>query len=109
MLVSSATQNEDSVVQNVNSSIKTLARIVYHCSNTMNSLASMELAGDLGRKVKDVAISYKTTVTAARVAAGKPLSDPQMKSLMRQATGLAAILSTLMKALKNLGISNTSR
>ena len=102
LLVSSATQNLDKVVQNVNSSIKTLAKIIYYCSRSMISLASVSRASDLGSKVREVALAYKCTVEAAQMAAGKPLSDPHMKSLMKQATGLAAILSVLMKALKSL-------
>ena len=102
LLVSSATQNLEMLIENVNSSIHTLAKIVLNCQGTMKSMTSLPAAQNLGSKVKDVAVAYKTTVNAAHVAAGKPLSDPQMKLLMRQATTLASILSTLMKTLKLL-------
>ncbi len=102
LLVSSATQNLEKLIENVNSSIHTLAKIVQHCQGTMRCMTSLPAAQNLGCKVKDVAIAYKTTVNAAHVAAGRPLSDPQMKMLMRQATTLASILSTLMKTLKML-------
>ena len=102
LLVSSATQNLEMLIENVNSSIHTLAKIVLNCQGTMKSMTSLPAAQNLGSKVKDVATAYKTTVNAAHVAAGKPLSDPQMKLLMRQATTLASILSTLMKTLKLL-------
>ena len=75
MLVSSATQSHDQVVQRVDTSMHTLARIVHHCIDTMTCLPSLESAQELGTRVKDVAISYKTTVNTAGAAAGKPLGD----------------------------------
>ena len=105
MLVSSATQSHDQVVQRVDTSMHTLARIVHHCIDTMTCLPSLESAQELDTRVKDVAISYKTTVNTAGAAAGKPLGDPNMKLLMKQATGLASILSVLMKTLKTLEYS----
>ena len=102
MLVSSATQSHDQVVQRVDTSMHTLGRIVHHSIDTMSCLPSLTPAQELGTRVKDVAISYKTTVNTAGAAAGKPLSDPNMKLLMKQATGLASILSVLMKTLKTL-------
>lgn len=105
LLVSSATQSMDKLVINLNQSVHTLAKITQQCTNTMICIAAIPQAVTLGSRVKDVAIAYKTTVTAAQQAAGKPLSDPNMKMLMRQATSLAAILSALMKTLKMLDVS----
>ncbi len=102
LLVSSATQSTEKLIQNVNASIHTLAKIVLHSENVMLSMSSIPQAHLLGARVKDVANAYKDTVTAAQSAAGRPLSDPQMKNLMKQATLLASILSALMKVLKAL-------
>ena len=102
LLVSSATQSTERLVENVNQSIHTLAKIVKHSQLTMLTMIRVPQAHNLGSKVKEVAEAYKMTVTAAYVAAGRPLSDPYMKTLMRQATTLASILSSLMKTLKIL-------
>jgi len=100
LLVSSATHSKEKLIQNVNSSMHTLVNIVRCCQVTMATMNSEVQARALGLKVKDVANAYKTTVDAAHNAAGMPLSDPNMKMLMRQATSLAAILSIYMKSLK---------
>ena len=105
LLVSSATQSTDKLVGNVNQSLHTLAKITQQCTRTMLCIPAPPQAVTLGSRVKDVAMAYKTTVNAAHHAAGKPLSDPNMKLLMRQATSLAAILSALMKTLKMLEAS----
>ena len=102
LLVSSATQSRDKLVYNVNNSMHTLARIVQYAQATMRRMASITQAQSMGLRVKDVACAYRTTVNAANVAAGRPLDDPHMKLLMRQATSLASILSTLMKSLKSI-------
>ena len=102
LLVSSATHSRDKLVQNVNNSMHTLAKIISYCHITMEVMTSTQQAVTLGMKVKGVANAYKETVNAASAAAGKPLSDPNMKHLMKQATTLASILSVLMKTLKTL-------
>ena len=102
LLVSSATQNTEKLIQNVNTSMHTLARISDQCQATIYTMTSDLHLHQLVSKVKDVANAYKVTVNAAQAAAGKPLSDPNMKVLMRQATNLASILSSLMRLLKSL-------
>ena len=102
LLVSSATQSLDNLICNINNSMHTLSRIVHHCQSTMRAMTSTSQAQMLGGKVKDVAEAYKATITAAHAAAGRALTDPNMKILMRQATTLASILSMLMKTLKVL-------
>ena len=102
LLVSSATQSRDKLIHNVNNSMHTLARIIQYAHATMRRMASITQAQSMGLRVKDVACAYRTTVNAANVAAGRPLDDPHMKLLMRQATSLASLLSTLMKSLKSI-------
>ena len=99
LLVSSATQSREKLVANINTSMHTLAKIVRQMHTVMTVMSGTAAAG-LGMKVKDVAMSYRSTVNAAYNAAGKPLSDPSMKQLMRQATALASKLSALMRTLK---------
>jgi len=102
LLVSSATHSREKLVQNVNNSMHTLAKIITYCQITMEVMSSPQQAVTLGMKIKDVCNAYTETVNAAGAAAGKPLSDPNMKHLMKQATTLASILSVLMKTLKAL-------
>ena len=102
LLVSSATHSREKLVQNVNSSMHTLGKIVKQCKVTMVTMRSSSQSNNLASKVKNVTLSYRTTLNAARDAAGKPLSDPNMKLLMKQATSLAAILSSLMKTVKSM-------
>ena len=99
LLVSSATQSREKLVANINTSMHTLAKIVRQM-HTVMTLTSGTSAAGLGMKVKEVAMSYRATVNAAHNAAGRPLSDPCMKQLMRQATSLASKLSALMRTLK---------
>ena len=101
LLVSSATQSREKLVGNINTSMHTLAKIVRQMHAVM-TVTSGTAAASLGMKVKDVAMSYRSTVNAAHNAAGKPLSDPSMKQLMRQATALASKLSALMRTLKTI-------
>ena len=99
LLVSSATQSREKLIANINTSMHTLAKIVRQMHAVM-TLTSGTSAASLGMKVKEVAMSYRATVNAAHNAAGRPLSDPCMKQLMRQATSLASKLSALMRTLK---------
>ena len=101
LLVSSATQSREKLVGNINTSMHTLAKIVRQMHAVM-TVTSGTATASLGMKVKDVAMSYRSTVNAAHNAAGKPLSDPSMKQLMRQATALASKLSALMRTLKTI-------
>jgi hypothetical protein len=61
-----------------------------------NSKATVELVG----KVKDVAETYLLTVRAAGEAMGKRMNDPTMNVLMKRATSLASVLTTLMRSLR---------
>lgn len=101
-LVSSATQNRDRLVQSVTTSSETLSRIVDHCLGTASAMGPTSQAVILNNRVMDLTGAYRATMIAARVAVGKPLSCPEMKALMKQATSLAAILSSLIKLLNRL-------
>ena len=51
-------------------------------------------------KVQDVADIYLQTLQAASQAIGKDMNDPTMNVLMKRATSLAGVLTTLMRSLR---------
>ena len=51
-------------------------------------------------KVQDVADTYLQTLQAASQAIGKDMNDPSMNVLMKKATALAGVLTTLMRSLR---------
>lgn len=102
LLVSNATQTKLKLALNMDSSMHSLAKIFLHGQATMFMMEAVHQAQQMGSEVMRVANAYKSTLNAAHAAVGKPLSDPHMKYLMRQATNLASLLSTLLKGLKTL-------
>lgn len=102
LLVSNATQTKAKLAVNMDASMHSLAKIFLHGQATMFMMEAIHQAQHLGSEVMRVANAYKSTLNAAHAAVGKPLSDPHMKYLMRQATNLASLLSTLLKSLKTL-------
>lgn len=102
LLVSNATQTKTKLAVNMDGSMHSLAKIFLHSQATMFMMEAVHQAQHLGSEVIRVANAYKSTLNAAHAAVGKPLADPHMKYLMRQATNLAALLSTLLKSLKTL-------
>ncbi|XP_053399277.1 uncharacterized protein LOC123557003 isoform X4 [Mercenaria mercenaria] len=102
LLVSNATQTKAKLAVNMDSSMHSLAKIFLHGQATMFMMEAIHQAQHLGSEVIRVANAYKSTLNAAHAAVGKPLADPHMKYLMRQATNLASLLSTLLKSLKTL-------
>ena len=102
LLVSNATQTKEKMASNLNNSMHTLARIFLHSQATMIMMVATHQAQHLGFEVIKLTNSFKSTVNAAQAAVGKPLGDPHMKYLMRQATNLAQLISSLLKSLKTL-------
>ena len=51
-------------------------------------------------KVQDVAETYLQTLQAASSAIGRDMNDPSMNVLMKRATSLAGVLTTLMRSLR---------
>ncbi|XP_052077142.1 uncharacterized protein LOC127715157 isoform X6 [Mytilus californianus] len=101
-LVSNATQTKEKLAENLNTCMHTLAKVFLHAQATMIMMVAVHQAQQLGFEVIKVTNSFKSTVNAAQAACGKPLSDPHMRYLMRQATSLATLLSSLLKHLKTL-------
>ncbi|MES9903700.1 MAG: hypothetical protein ABW168_13630 [Sedimenticola sp.] len=102
LLVSNATQTKQKLAANMDTSMHSLARIFLHGQATMFMMEIIHQAQHLGSEIMRVANAYKSTLNAAHAAVGKPLADPHMKYLMRQATNLATLLSNLLKSLKML-------
>ncbi|XP_064636403.1 uncharacterized protein LOC135493223 isoform X2 [Lineus longissimus] len=102
LLVSSTTQTREKLVENVNSSMHTLTKIVNYAQATVNVMTNAQHIELLGQRIREVMEAYRATLNAADMAVGKTMSDPGMKVLMRQATSLAGVLSSLMKSLKGL-------
>lgn len=102
LLVSNATQTKQKLATNMNDSLHSLAKIFLHGQATMFLMEEIHQAQHLGSEVMRVTNAYKSTLNAAHAAVGKPLADPHMKYLMRQATNLATLLSNLLKSLKTL-------
>ncbi|KAK7097654.1 hypothetical protein V1264_004600 [Littorina saxatilis] len=102
LLVAGATGSREAVSQHMNRAMHTLARVFLHSQATMVRMHGVHQAQHVGFEVLKVSASFKSTVAAANAAMGKPTTDPHMKYLMRQATNLAGLLSTLLKTLKTL-------
>ncbi|XP_074649908.1 uncharacterized protein LOC141905072 [Tubulanus polymorphus] len=102
LLVSSTTQSNEKLTEHINNSVHTLAKVVNYMYITISVMLSNEKAVMLASCIYTVCEAYRTTVNAADQAVGKPMSDPSMKFLMKQATALANVLSQLMKTLKTL-------
>ena len=102
LLVSSATQTRDELAVNLHQGIHSLAKIFLHAQAVMLMMESQHLGQHLGAEVIKVSNAFRSTVNAAHAAVGRPLHDPHMKYLMRQATNLASLLSVLIKTLKTL-------
>ena len=103
-LVSGATRSVDALVAGVEPSLITLTRLAGECQSTAALLSSPSQGVMLVGRVRDLAQAYRSTVSAARSAVGRPFNSVEMKSLMRQATSLAAILSSLIKMLNRTDI-----
>jgi hypothetical protein len=101
-LVSNANQTKEKLAENLNQCMHTLAKVFLHAQATMIMMVAVHQAQQLGFEVIKVTNSFKSTVNAAQAACGKSLTDPHMRYLMRQATNLATLLSSLLKNLKTL-------
>lgn len=101
-LVASATGSREAASQHLHLAMHTLARLLLHSQATMVRMRTVHQAQHVGFEVLKVSASFKSTVAAANAAMGRPTTDPHMKYLMRQATNLAGLLSTLLKTLKTL-------
>ncbi|CAG5136862.1 unnamed protein product, partial [Candidula unifasciata] len=102
MVVSSASHSHELMVQQLNSAVHTLAHVFLHGQAAMLLMILPDRAKHMGFQIIKAANSFKSTVSAANLALGKSLSDPNMKYLMRQAQNLATLLASLMSTIKEV-------
>jgi len=98
-VVSSATQSRELLVRSVASSVLNLSMIVDECRRTTARMGATPHAVILVNRVRDLVGAYGATVRASRGAIGNSFGSVEMKLLMKHATSLAAILSSLIKLL----------
>ncbi len=102
LFVKSATESEGKLLECLSHCVQRIDRIgqvtreVAEHAPPENAPATEELVG----KVRDVAETYLLTVRAAGDAVGKRMNDPSMNVLMKRATSLASVLTTLMRSLR---------
>lgn len=104
LMVSSASNSHEKLVAHLESAIHALALVFLHVQATMLLMASSDHGQHLGFQLIKAANSFKSTVSAASLAIGKTLNDPNMKYLMRQAQNLAALLASLVNTIKEVQI-----
>lgn len=74
--------------------------LVEQMSQAVEDLAYREQNRDLVPKVRDVARAFLHTLRSAADASGQGVNDPSMGRLMGKATGLAGVLTILMRSLR---------
>ncbi|CAL1531374.1 unnamed protein product [Lymnaea stagnalis] len=102
LVVGSANSSREKMVAQLESAIHTLACLFLHGQATMLLVKSSDLAHSLGFQLIKAANAFKSTVMSANTAVGKPIDDPDMKYLMRQATNLAGLLRSLLTTIKEI-------
>ncbi|XP_055959064.1 uncharacterized protein LOC126829506 [Patella vulgata] len=100
--VSSANNSPEKLAHYLNEAMHTLAKVFLHSQSVMLMMESVHSAQHLGLEFIKVSHAFKSTISAASAAVGKPLGDPHMKYLMRQAANLASLMSVLLKGLRSL-------
>ena len=100
LFVKSATESEGQLVECLNHCVIMIERIgtvsIDVASHSPTPLQTQTLIG----KVRDVADTFLQTVLAAGNATGRDMNDPSMNILMKRATNLASVLTTLMRSLR---------
>ena len=104
LFVKSATESEDRMMECLGHCAQAIDRIgrVARLLAANAPLAEAPATRALLAKVKDVALAYAATVKAAgEIKRTKTNdSDPAMATLMKRATALASVLTTLMRSLR---------
>ena len=100
LFVKSATESEGQLMDCLNHCVhmidqigKVTIEVATHTPTPMQTQALIS-------KVRDVAETFLQTVLAAGNAIGKDMNDPSMNVLMKRATNLAKVLTTLMRSLR---------
>jgi len=100
LFVKSATESEGQLVECLNHCtvmIDRIGKVTIDVSvHTPTPMQTQSLIG----KVRDVADTFLQTVLAAGNTTGRDMNDPAMNVLMKKATNLASVLTTLMRSLR---------
>lgn len=100
LFVKSATESEGQLMECLNHCVHMIDRIGNITRDVaLSSITPGQTAG-LISKVQDVAETYLQTLQAASSAIGRDMNDPSMNVLMKRATSLAGVLTTLMRSLR---------
>ena len=100
LFVKSATESEGQLMECLNHCVQMVDRIGNITRDVAVLTPTPLQTQTLLAKVRDVADTYLQTVQAAGYAIGKDMNDPAMGVLMKRATSLASVLTTLMRSLR---------
>jgi len=100
LFVKSATESEGQLMECLNHCVHMIDRIGTITRDVALSTTTPSQTGALILKVQDVADTYLQTLQAASRAIGRDMNDPSMNVLMKKATALAGVLTTLMRSLR---------
>lgn len=102
LFVKSAMESSDGLIENMMSCVTLMDRIFTVSGLVLSHMSSTVQMGALVERLKGVALAYSQTVLATQQAMGKGIANPQMGTLMHQATSLATALTSLMRTLRSL-------
>lgn len=100
LFVKSATESEGQLVECLTHCVQMVERIGKLSGEVAGLTPTPLQTQSLLAKVRDVVDTYLQTVQAAGNAVGKDMNDPSMGTLMKKATSLASVLTTLMRSLR---------
>ena len=100
LFVKSATESEGQLMEALNHCVQMMDRIGNVTHDVAVYTPTPLQTATIIAKVRDVADTYLHTVQAAAHAVGKDMNDKSMNVLMKRATTLASVLTTLMRSLR---------
>lgn len=100
LFVKSATESEGQLMECLNHCVHMIDRIGTITRDVAITTTTPGQTQGLIAKVQDVADTYLQTLQAASQAIGRDMNDPSMNVLMKKATALAGVLTTLMRSLR---------
>ena len=100
LFVKSATESEGQLVDCLNHCVLMIDKIGLITLDVAKNTPTPMQTQSLIVKVRDVADTFLQAVLAAGHATGRDMNDPAMNVLMKKATNLASVLTTLMRSLR---------
>lgn len=100
LFVKSATESEDQLLECLNHCVHMIGRIGTVSRDVAVYSVNPSQTESLISKVTDVVETYLETLQAASRAIGRDMNDPSMNVLMKKATSLAGVLTSLMRSLR---------